>query len=347
MGEAGLPEADPRDAVRVPITLRVRLAWDEDECLAYTTNLSVVGLFAETRNDIPVDTEIRVEFDLVEAGGLGRVYADGVVARHIDVAEAEARQLVPGVGIRFDEFVVGKFDLIRFLTPSKKPEPAAEPAEKPAPEPDERRIATRVATGLPVTWGRADPPDQSGQLANLSTSGAFSIQTEQPCAVGEKIYLMFELPRPDRRGTKRVRAIAHVVRVVDPGGERPSGMGVQFESSSVDVETIRAFVEGRREWERQLAEEGTEGGADWVAPSKDLPSGIQPRRGGESSEPSRARLLRAPEKPDTPKKKKKLSPEDALALPMAQVNWTWILIVSGIGALVLSAILSVAWVFSG
>lgn len=345
MGEAGLPEVDPRDAVRVPITLRVRLAWNEDECLAYTTNLSGNGLFAETRDDIPEGTEIRVEFDLAEAGGLGRVYVDGVVARRIDESEAETRQLVPGVGIRFDEFVLGKFDLIRFLTPPKKTEEPAEPEEAAGDSAGERRVAARVATGLPVAWGRSNPPDRSGQLANLSTSGAFSIQTDEPCEVGDKIYLMFELPRPEGRGATRVRAIAQVVRTIGAGGERSPGMGVHFDSSSVDVETIRAFVRGRREWERQLAEEGGEAEADWIAPSKDLPKGIQPRRSGESAEPSRARLMRAPEKPDAPKRRR-LSPEDVSALPLAQIDWKWISIVLGVAVVVLTVILSVTWIFT-
>lgn len=347
MGNEGLPEVDPRDAERVPITLRVRLAWNEDECLAYTTNLSGNGLFAETREFIPEGTEIRVEFDLAEAGGLGRVYVDGVVARRIDEEEASGRQLVPGVGIRFDEFVLGKFDLVRFLTPKKgeAPEPE-EPAETASDETsDERREATRVATGLPIAWGRADPPDRSGQLTNLSTSGAFSIQTDDPCEVGDKIYLMFELPRPGGRGASRVRAIAHVVRVVTAGGGGSPGMGVHFDSSSVDVETIRAFVEGRREWERQLSKEGEAAEADWVAPSKDLPKGIQPRRSGESAEPSRARLMRAPVSVAKPPRRK-LSPEDAMALPMARINWTRISIVLGVALIALSAVLSITWVFS-
>ena len=341
MGETGLPDVDPRDAIRVPITLRVRLAWNEGECLAYTTNLSGNGLFAETRDDIPEGTEIRVEFDLVEAGGLGRVYVDGVVARSIDETEAEARQLVPGVGVRFDEFVLGKFDLIRFLTPPKEPEAPVEPEEDTATSSEDRR----VATGLPVAWGRANPPDRSGQLANLSTSGAFSIQTDEPCEVGDKIYLMFELPRPEGRGVSRVRAIAHVVRVVESGRDRPPGMGVHFDSSSVDVETIRAFVKGRREWERQLAEEGGEAEADWIAPSKELPKGIQPRRSGESEQPSRARLMRAPEKPAAPKKRK-LSPDDARALPLAEINWKGIAIVVAVASVVMSLALSIAWVFT-
>ena len=344
MTEIKLPGADPRDAVRVPITLRVRLAWDEGECLAYTTNLSINGAFAETCEEVHEGTDIRVEIDLGDAGGLGRVYVDGTVARFIDEDEASARGLVPGVGIRFDTFVVGKFDLIRFLTPSKKEDvPAKDKAAQS--KPDDRREASRVATGLPVVWGTKDPPDRAGQLANLSTSGAFSIQTDEPCEIGDKIYLMFELPRPEGRGATRVRAIAQVVRTIGAGGERSPGMGVHFDSSSVDVETIRAFVRGRREWERQLAEEGGEAEADWIAPSKDLPKGIQPRRSGESAEPSRARLMRAPEKPDAPKRRR-LSPEDVSALPLAQIDWKWISIVLGVAVVVLTVILSVTWIFT-
>ncbi len=346
MGGSDLPEVDPRDAVRIPITLRVRLAWSEDECLAYTTNLSASGLFAETRDFIPEGTEIRVEFDLAEAGGIGRVYVDGVVARRIDEPEAEARQLVPGVGIRFDEFVLGKFDLLRFLTPSKKGPAEAASSGSGALEEPERREAARVATGLPVAWGCADPPDCSGHLANLSTTGAFSIHTDEPCPVGQRIYLVFELPRPEGRGATRVRAIAEVVRSIEPEGVQPQGMGVHFDSSSVDVETIRAFVEGRREWERQLAVEGGDADVDWIAPTRDLPPGIQPRRGGESSEPSRARVMRVPEKAAAAPKRQ-LSPEDARALPMAQINWKWISAVLALAVIALCVVLSITWVFSG
>ena len=344
MSDSSLPAVDPRVAVRRPITLRVRLAWDVDECLGYSTNISLSGIYVETRDYLPEGTAVRVEFDLAEAGGLGRVYVDGAVARHIGEKEAEDRQLVPGVGIRFGEFVVGKFDLIRFLTPTKK---AAEPVEadplEPAPdEGDERRVAARVATGLPVAWGRADPPDAPGYLANLSTTGAFSIQTDKPCAVGEKIYLMFELPRTEGRGVTRVRAIAHVVRTVEPGGARPAGMGVHFDTASVDVETIRQFVKGRRAWERQLTQEGSEKNADWVAPSRDLPPGIEPRRASEGSAPSRGRSMKKEKPRKVPKKKASVEP---ISLPHVEIRWKWISLVLACALLVLSVVFALSWVF--
>lgn len=350
LGTTELPEVDPREAVRTQITLRVRLAWDNGECLAYTTNLSSTGLFAETRDYIPEGTAIRVEFDLAEAGALGRVYADGTVARRITEGEAEQRQLMPGVGIRFDEFVVGKFDLLRFLTPAEKPEKRVDELPERPVDPENRREAPRVATGLPVAWGCADPPDSSGYLAHLSTSGAFSIQTDEPCPIGKKIYLIFELPRPDGPGATRVRAIANVVRAVDPGGERPAGMGVHFDSSSVDVETIRTFIKGRRAWERQLAEESQQGDNDWVAPSADLPSGIEPRRGGESLEPERGLSMKdaSPARPAPPQKepKKNKAPTPTLQ-PLTTINWKWISLILAVALLVLAIFFAITWVFSG
>jgi len=351
VGHSELPEVDPREAVRIPITLRVRLAWDNGECLAYTTNLSSTGLFAETRDYIPEGTSIRVEFDLAEAGALGRVYADGTVARRITEGEANERQLVPGVGIGFDEFVVGKFDLLRFLTPTGQPaqegskgDEAPEKAEDPA----ERRDAPRVTTGLPVAWGCADPPDSSGYLANLSTSGAFSVQTNDPCPVGKKIYLVFELPRTDGPGATRVRAIANVIRSVEPGSPRPAGMGVHFDTSSVDVETIRAFIKGRRAWERQLEEESLDEARDWVAPSPDLPTSIEPRRGGESREPERGLSMKDFQQDEKRKRQeqKKKAPAPTVQ-PLTTVNWKWVSLALAIGLLALSAIFALTWVFAG
>lgn len=142
-----------------------------------------------------------------------------------------------------------------------------------------------------------------------------------------------------------MRAIAQVMRVVAPGGARTPGMGVHFDHASVDVETIRAFVKGRRTWERQLAAEQDGEEPDWVSPSKDLPTGIEPRRLSEGAAPSRVRKTKAPAKQSAPAKKKTI-PESATALPLNEINWKWIAIVLAIAFLAMSALMAVTWVFS-
>ena len=49
-----------------------------------------------------------------------------------------------------------------------------------------------------------------------------------------------------------VRAIAKVARLVTDARFEPTGMGVEFEVSSVDRALIEHFVTQRLEWERAL-----------------------------------------------------------------------------------------------
>ena len=139
-----------------------------------------------------------------------------------------------------------------------------------------------------------------------------------------------------------MRAIAYVMRTVESFGDRPAGMDVQFDSSSVDVETIRQFVEARCAWERQLTEQGREEDVDWVAPSPDSPPGIEPRRGSKDSAPSRGLAMKAEKPRQASKKKTSAAP---VRLPLIEIRWKWISLVLACALLVLSALFALSWVF--
>ena len=136
------------------------------------------------------------------------------------------------MGVQFGEFATGQFELTRFLQGD----------ETAPPEEADREGATGEATVSSVAWGSKDPPDQTGHLTEVKSSGVLSIQTDTPSPVGEKIYLSFELPQGEDRGATRVRGIAKVARTADPVDSTLASMDVHLDSSSVDVDTIRRVL---------------------------------------------------------------------------------------------------------
>jgi hypothetical protein len=61
-------------------------------------------------------------------------------------------------------------------------------------------------------------------VTNLSRTGAF-IFSKEPLPVGSQVHLRFTVVLDD---LEIVEGLGEVMRVVEPGGAEPSGMGIQF-----------------------------------------------------------------------------------------------------------------------
>jgi uncharacterized protein (TIGR02266 family) len=81
-------------------------------------------------------------------------------------------------------------------------------------------------------------------VSDISRSGVF-IRSEDPLPVGTKVDLRFTVIVGD---FETIEGIGEVVRVVEPGGEQPPGMGVVFtELTSYSQRLVdRLLVPGRK-----------------------------------------------------------------------------------------------------
>lgn len=88
----------------------------------------------------------------------------------------------------------------------------------------ERRRHPRVPLNLLVQY-RFDTFDEfmAEYAADLSEGGMF-IETDEPRAVGDVVYLQFAL----RDGTHLIEGLGRVARIVEPAEGRPGGMGIEF-----------------------------------------------------------------------------------------------------------------------
>lgn len=236
---------EARVALRLPITLRVRLTWRGGVVTCYSANVSERGMFVETATDVPVDAAVGVTFTYQRDGAPLPVTAEGTVVHRIE--PDDTRGLVTGVGIRFESFDRGEDDLSRLVS-ERLWEIRATQAPR---EGDDRRLFPRVNVGLPIFWGRQRPPSREAFLRNLSASGGYVLETREPMPRGERIHLWFELPIAG--APQPVRTVAKVARLVTDRRIELVGVGLEFEVSSADRAVIEHFVAQRLGWESALA----------------------------------------------------------------------------------------------
>ena len=231
-----LPAENRRSAPRIGVTYRVSLRYGARELICHTSDISLTGTFVETREEIAPGTPVHLSFAVGQTSGDATVEVEGRVARWVSPAVAGEAGCIPGCGVEFTRFIWGadglRNALDQLLAGCRSPRDAG------------RRRSARVAVGLPIYWGDTGKPTQTGFLTNLSTSGGFFIETGTSVPVGTRLHLWFELPV--RGEIHSVRAVASVARVTagKANGEA-SGMGVQFERSSIDWGTLQDFLDGR------------------------------------------------------------------------------------------------------
>ena len=231
--------SDQRAAERWKFTLGVTMSWSGGVVRAHTTDISLCGMFVETREPLEVDTLVRLRFKLFEDGKAVAVDVAGKVVRRIDADVVTEHCPVPGVGIVLGRFHAGEAALRRVITAL---DTACRRATTWSWADSDRRDSPRVVVGIPVRWGTSEPPDREGQLMNLSQQSGFVLHSEPPLQEGATIHISFDLP--DHGSAREVRARATVKRTVRQDGG--VGMGIAFDLSSVTVEQMTQFMDSRR-----------------------------------------------------------------------------------------------------
>ena len=229
---------DQRRAERWKYTLEVTMTWSGGEVQAHTTDISLCGMFVETREVLEVDTLVRLRFAFFEEGLPVPVEVAGKVVRRICPDEVTEHSPVPGVGIVLGRFHSGESALRRVIGAMDTAGRRAATSNWSA----DRRGNPRVVVGIPVRWGTEDPPEREGQLMNLSRRSGFVLHSDPPLQPGTPIHLCFDLP--DHGSVREVRARATVVRTVRQDGG--VGMGIAFDLSSVTVAQMTLFMDSRR-----------------------------------------------------------------------------------------------------
>ncbi len=223
---------DRRGCERWRYTLCLTVSWGTQSISAYTSDISMSGMFVETNRCLPVGTAVRLDFRLVSGDATLPVSVDGVVARRVFAQRKDVSAPLLGIGVKFKEFHVGQGLLRKVLAGLRLS----------APRGAERRGSARIPASIPVSWGRREACDQGGRLADLSVDGAFIIHTPTSHRPGTRLYLRFEVPHQGR--LREVKAVATVVRSMAADGA-DGGMAVIFELSTIDVDYLHAFIARR------------------------------------------------------------------------------------------------------
>lgn len=279
------PSEDPRCAPRLNLTLEVTLTSPHGSLSAYSADISSTGLFVETVDLIPVGTKVEVEFSLPGTHGRKTVRAKGRVVRHATIADCQARGIPPGLGIRFEELVLGEESLqlliegglakLQVPPPSRsqasvlKSVPSSRPA-RPVSTAHSAQASSvnRPARREPLTTS-APPPSSdktdSGRAASFAAGlpvfwGEVRELDHKDLLVGLSSSGAFiETRRPAKPGTllrlwfelplsgrpKPIDVAARVVCATDGSGDQPAGMGITFEDPDTEHENICLFAIGR------------------------------------------------------------------------------------------------------
>jgi len=93
--------SERRQASRADVELVIEYSDLEHFCQDYARNLSLGGIFIETRSPLPLGAELQLSFAL--PGYRGKIRSSGKVVRRHTVEDAEARNLRPGMAVQFDD----------------------------------------------------------------------------------------------------------------------------------------------------------------------------------------------------------------------------------------------------
>ena len=220
-------------------TLQVRLEWKGGAATAFCTDLSSLGMFLETKAEVPPGTDAQLTFKVSLKENLVAVVANGKIIRCVTAEQAAATRGRRGLGVTFVSFTTGKKQLVRALNLAREGGPTGTGRK-------EQRSSPRMNIGLSVRWGLEDPPSREGRLINLA-SGGLLVATEKAPSVGARIYLAFFLPEDGKQ--RKVKAIARVSRVDDESVDTTAGMAITFETSSMG-DTLMAVLKERLAEER-------------------------------------------------------------------------------------------------
>ena len=101
-GKSGHPSRqERRRAPRADVELVIEYSDLEHFCQDYARNVSLGGIFIETRRPLPAGSTVQLSFGLPGYGG--RIRSSGKVVRSVSVEEAKERGIRPGMGVSFED----------------------------------------------------------------------------------------------------------------------------------------------------------------------------------------------------------------------------------------------------
>ena len=220
--------------MRLPFIVQVDLTWDEGRASAYSTDLSVTGLFVRTEIPVQLGTEVKLEFVVFSQAGKLPVVVVGDVARLVTSEESAMTGEVAGMGVRFRQLEQGEKELFQFLGQRLEalqgPLPELPGTEVPLPNPADE--------GIRAHWGSRPELDNTAMLFDIDRKGSFFLETPAPVAIGDHVYLWFSLPlTPKAMPVKATATVSHL----GTDGDKHRGMVVRVELSTLDIHIIETF----------------------------------------------------------------------------------------------------------
>jgi len=92
---------DRRNAPRASVALIIEYASLEQFCQDYARNLSLGGIFIETRTPLPVGASLELSFSLPESAEL--IKSTGRVVRTVTAEQAANLEGRPGMAVQFED----------------------------------------------------------------------------------------------------------------------------------------------------------------------------------------------------------------------------------------------------
>jgi uncharacterized protein (TIGR02266 family) len=92
-----------RNHPRVTLVVKVTNRSTKEFHYFYSRDISMGGIFLDTRQPYSEDTEVELDFFVPLADKRQRIVASGKVIRVVDINLAEKEKILPGMGIKFNE----------------------------------------------------------------------------------------------------------------------------------------------------------------------------------------------------------------------------------------------------
>ena len=111
---------------RVSLVVKVTNRSTKEFHYFYSRDISMGGIFLDTRQPYSVGTEVELDFFVPFADKKQRVSASGKVIRVVEIKEAEKEKTVPGMGIKFNDLPSEVLGVLSRYVREKLPEESDE-----------------------------------------------------------------------------------------------------------------------------------------------------------------------------------------------------------------------------
>ena len=204
--------AGQRKHPRFYVNIQVGYATRDMFVSHYVTSLSKGGVFVETEDPLPIQSEVHLKLALPESNQT--IEAKGKVAWTYDIKKGTGGHVTPGMGIRFLDLSAEHRMLLE------------ECVQKLSTNSKDRRLDRRFDVNIRVDCETKDM-FVSHYVTSLSKGGVF-VETEDPLPIQSEVHLKLALPESNQT----IEAKGKVAWTYDikkgTGGHVTPGMGIRF-----------------------------------------------------------------------------------------------------------------------